>query len=65
MIKRALINFAMIQTAIFATSVHIGVHIPTSNGVVMAVAFVWLVSFIVSLIPVVLVSSLFAYFQRA
>lgn len=65
MVKRALINFAMIQTVIFASSVNIGAHLPTSDGMLTAIAFVWLVTSMITLLPAIAVSVTFAYFQEA
>lgn len=64
MIKKALINFAMIQTVIFTTSVGVGLQLPTSNGSLMAIGFVLIVTFCFSFIPAVVISFLFAYLQK-
>lgn len=62
--KKALINFAMIQTVIAATSISVGVHIPASNGALMAIGFVYVLVGAMSFLPSVIVSFLFAYFQK-
>lgn len=64
MIKRSIVNFSMIQTAIFATSVSVGAHIPSSNGMLMAIGFVWILAFLLTFIPSVFVSIAFAYAQE-
>lgn len=63
MIKLALINFLMIQTVLFATSISVGLHLPTENGLT-AVIFVWLILSALSIIPSILVSFLFAAFAK-
>lgn len=62
--KKALVNFAMIQTVMFASSVSIGTQLPTSNGVVMAVLFTWLLISMFTLLPSLAVSFLFAYLSK-
>lgn len=64
MIKKAAINFAMIQTVIFASSVSLGLQLPTSNGHLAAIGFVWILAFFLSLLPAVITSFLFAYLSK-
>jgi hypothetical protein len=64
MIKKALINFAMIQTFILASSISVGIQIPTSSGSLAAIGFVWIVAFLLSLFPAAIVSAAFAYFSK-
>jgi hypothetical protein len=59
-LKKTLINFAMIQTVIFATSVNVGLQLPTSNGSLMAIGFVYILTSLFSFIPSVAVSFAFA-----
>lgn len=60
MIKKALINFAMIQTVIFIVSVNLGFQVPVESGHLSAVGFIWLVSFGLSFLPALLTSFAFA-----
>lgn len=62
--KKALINYAMIQTVIFATSVSVGAQIPNTEGVLIAIAFVWFFIFAVTLLPSLAVSILFAMLSK-
>lgn len=62
--KKALINYLMIQTVIFATSVTVGAQIPSSSGMLVAIAFTWFVIFALTLLPSLAVSVLFAYLTK-
>lgn len=62
--KKALINFAMIQTTVFATSISLGLQIPTTDGSLIAIAFVYMFAFFLSLLPSVLVSFAFAALSK-
>lgn len=64
LLKKALINFAMIQTFVFASSVSLGVQFTATNGVLVTVAFVYLVAFLLSFLPALLVSFAFAALAR-
>lgn len=61
---KAMINFAMIQTVIFAASVNVGLQLPISNGILSAIAFTWFIVFAISFLPAVIVSFIFAYFSK-
>jgi hypothetical protein len=62
--KKTLINFAMIQTVIAATSINVGIQLPASNGSLMAIGFVWIMTFLCTFMPALVVSFLFAHFSK-
>jgi hypothetical protein len=59
-LKKTLINFAMIQAVILANSVNIGLQLPTSNGYLIAIGFVYILISMFSFIPSIVVSFAFA-----
>lgn len=62
--KKSAINFAMIQTVLLATSINVGVQIPTTSGPLMAIGFVWILAFCLTFLPSIAVSVLFAYLSE-
>lgn len=64
-LKKTLINFALIQTVIFTTSVSIGFQVPIVGGPLATVGLVWMFAFFISLIPTVALSLLFAFYSES
>ena len=62
--KKALINFAMIQTVVMATSLSLALQIPAMNPWHVTFLFLWLVAGGLSLIPSVAVSFAFAAMSK-
>lgn len=64
MMKQALINFAMIQTTILATSINLGSQIPIVDSQLKATVFIWFITVIFTLLPAIFASLLFGYLQN-
>lgn len=63
MFKKMLLNFAMIQTILLATSFMVGLQLPLEGSLIAASGFIYLASFGLTFIPSVLASFLFAYWN--
>jgi len=62
-LKRALVNFAMIQSVILASSVSFSTQLPFDNHV-EAVFFLTVVGSALSLAPAIIMSLIFAYLSK-
>ena len=59
-----LINFAMIQSVLLATSVGVGLQLPNTSGGLISIAFVYMILGGLSLIPSLGISALVALLQK-
>jgi len=62
--KRASVNLLMIQITIFATSLIVALQMPPDITLGKALPFIWIAFAGITLIPSILVSTVFAYVQE-
>lgn len=62
--KIASVNFLMIQTVVFTTSLIVALQMPPDIGLSKALPFIWLAAVGITLVPSLTVSVVFAYVQE-